>query len=136
MSRLTWFSVRRKWAVGATALTLLALVAVTVIVNRHAPPTSAGPVAVEGSIPPAATTPSRSGLGSLAGQQQSELAQSIDRMRAVPLVNAATSPNFPAVSTEARLQPDLYAAAFVRQLLTQDYRTDREQLLALSLIHI
>jgi hypothetical protein len=34
------------------------------------------------------------------------------------------------VSAQARQQPDLYAAAFVRQLLTQDYRTDREQLLA------
>jgi hypothetical protein len=130
MSPLTWISVRRKWAAGATALTLLALVAVTVIVNRHAPPTSSGPFAVEGSIPPAATTASPSGPGSLAPQQQSELAQSIDRMRAVPSVNAATSPNFRAVSAEARMQPDLYAAAFVRQLMTQDYRTDRQQLLA------
>ena len=130
MSPLTWISAGRKWTIGAAALTLLALVAVTVIVNRHAPPTSSGPVAVDGSIPPAATTPSPSGPGSLAAQQQSELAQSIDRMRAVPLVNAATSSNFPAVGAEARLQPDLYAAAFVRQLLTQNYRTDRQQLLA------
>ena len=130
MSPLTWISAGRKWAIGATALTLLALVAVTVIVNRQAPPTSSGPVAVDGSIPPASTTPSPLDLGSLAAQQQSELAQSIDRMRAVPLVNPATSPKFPPVSAQARLQPDLYAAAFVRQLLTQDYRTDRQQLLA------
>ena len=34
------------------------------------------------------------------------------------------------MSAQARQQPDLYAAALVRQLLTQDYRTDREQLLA------
>ena len=130
MSPMTWIPVRRKWAVGATALTLLALVAVTVIVNRHAPPTSSGRFEVDGSIPSAATTPSPSGLGSLAAQQQSELAQSIDRIRAIPPVNAATSPNFPAVSAEAQLQPDLYAAAFVRQLMAQDYRTDRQQLLA------
>jgi len=130
MSPLTWISVRSKWAVGAIALTLLALAAVTGIVSRHAPPTSSGPFAVKGSFRPAATTPSPSGPGSLTAQQQSELAQSIDRIRAVPSVSAATSPTFLAVSAEARLQPDLYAAAFVRQLLTQDYRTDRQQLLA------
>ena len=45
-------------------------------------------------------------------------------------VQAATSPRHPAVSAEARQQPDLYAAAFVRELLTQNYRTSRDQLLA------
>ena len=34
------------------------------------------------------------------------------------------------MNAEARLQPDLYAAAFVHELLTQDYRTSRDQLLA------
>ncbi|MHB1475041.1 MAG: hypothetical protein ACYCV4_15760 [Dermatophilaceae bacterium] len=130
MSPLTGVSVRTKWAIGATVLALLALVAVAVIVNGHTTPTSASQSAVEGSIPTAATTPSPSRAGSLASEQQLELAQSINRMRAVPSVNAATSPNFPAVSAEARLQPDLYAAAFVRQLMTQDYATDRAHLLA------
>ena len=35
-----------------------------------------------------------------------------------------------AVGSRNRQQPDLYAAAFTRQLLTQDYRTSRDQLLA------
>jgi hypothetical protein len=51
-------------------------------------------------------------------------------MRAQIPVTAATSTQYPAVSSQARLQPDLYAAAFTRQLLTQDYRTSRDELLA------
>jgi hypothetical protein len=39
-------------------------------------------------------------------------------MRDVVPVNAATSPQYPAVSAEAGQQPELYAVAFVRQLLT------------------
>ncbi|MHB8185692.1 MAG: hypothetical protein ACYDDU_06310 [Dermatophilaceae bacterium] len=111
-------------------LALLALVAVAVIVNGHTSPKSASQSAVEGSSPTGTASLSPSGPGALAAEQQLELAQSINRMRAVPSVNAATSPNFPAVSAEARLQPDLYAAAFVRQLMTQDYATDRAHLLA------
>lgn len=42
----------------------------------------------------------------------------------------ATSARYPSVSSQARQQPDLYAAAFTRELLTQDYRTSRDQLLA------
>jgi len=71
----------------------------------------------------------------LATQQQQELEleleQSINRIRAVAAVDPATTPQYPAVSREARQQPDLYAAAFVRELLTQDYRTGgRDELLA------
>lgn len=130
MSPLTWIPVGRKWAVGATVLGLLAVVVVAVIVTGHGAPTSAGHVAVNGSSPTAATIPPTSGPGSLVAEQQSELEQSIKRMRAVPPVQPATSGHYAAVSAEARQQPDLYAAAFVRQLLTQDYRADREQLLA------
>ena len=51
-------------------------------------------------------------------------------MRAQIPVTPATSTRYPAVSSQARQQPDLYAAAFTRELLTQDYRTSRVQLLA------
>jgi len=34
------------------------------------------------------------------------------------------------VGSQARLQPDLYAAAFTRELLTQDYHTSRDDVLA------
>ena len=130
MSPLTGISAGRKWVVGATALTLLAVVVVAVIVTGQRSPTSVGHLTVKGASPTAATTPSPSGPGSLAAEQQSELEQSINRMRAVHSVGPATSARYAAVSAQARQQPDLYAAAFAGQLLTQDYRTDREQLLA------
>jgi len=130
MNALTGMSAGRKWGVGSTVLALLALIVLAVIVTGHAAPTSAGHVAVNGSSPTAATIPPTSSPGSLAAEQQSELEQSINRLRAVPPVQPATSARYAAVSAQARQQPDLYAAAFVRQLMTQDYRTDREQLLA------
>lgn len=110
-------------------LVALALV-VIVIANGHGSPTSADHSASAASRPTVATTPPPSGAGSLTSEQQLELEQSIARARSVAPVDAATSRQYPAVSAEAGQQPDLYAAAFVRELLTQDYRTSRNQLLA------
>ena len=111
-------------------LVMLALVVVAVIVNGHSSPTSVGRLTTKGSNPTGATTQSPSHPRSLTSDQQLQLEQSIGRMRDVVPVQAATSPRYPAVSSEARQQPDLYAAAFVRELLAQDYRTSRDQLLA------
>ena len=130
MSPLTGISSRRKWAMGAALLVFPALIAVAVIVNDHASPTSAGLSGAKGASPTVVTTSSPPEARSLTSEQGAELQQSISRMRAVTPVSAATSSQYPAVSAEARQQPDLYAAAFVRQLLTQDYRTGRDQLLA------
>ncbi|MEP7194772.1 MAG: hypothetical protein ABI903_18160 [Actinomycetota bacterium] len=129
MSLIAGRSARWKWAVAGTVLVVLALV-VIVIVNGHGSPTSAGHSDSEASLPTVATTPPPSGSGSLTSEQQLELEQSIARARNLVQVDAATSPQYPAVGAEARQQPDLYAAAFVRELLTQDYRTSRNQLLA------
>jgi hypothetical protein len=63
-------------------------------------------------------------------EQQTGLQQSLTRMRAQTPVAPATSSQYPAVSSQARLQPDLYAAAFTRELLTQDYRASRDDVLA------
>ena len=130
MSPLTGISSRRKWATAAALLVVPALIAVVVIVNGHASPTSAGLAGVKGPSTTVVTTPSPSGARSLTAEQGAELQQSISRMRAVTPVGAATSSRYPAMSAEARQQPDLYAAAFVLQLLTQDYRIGRDQLLA------
>jgi hypothetical protein len=122
--------VRWKWAVGGTVLAVIALVVVMVIANGNASATHAGHSATDASRPTLAATPPPSGTGSLTAEQQLELDHSIAQMRSVAPVDAATSPQYPAVSAEARQQPDLYAAAFARELLTQDYRTSRNQLLA------
>ena len=110
-------------------LVVLALV-VIVIANGHESPTSAGHSAPDASSLTLAATPPPSGTGSLTSEQQLELEQGIARARSLVPVDAATSPQYPAVGAEARQQPDLYAAAFVHELLTQDYRTSRNQLLA------
>jgi hypothetical protein len=130
MNPLAGRSVRMRWTLGATGLVVLSLLAVTGVVNRQPAATSAGPSAVGGSSPQTVTTQPSSGARSLTPGQQLELEQNISRMRAVVPVHAAQSRQYPAVGAETRRQPDLYAAAFVRELLTQDYRTSRDQLLA------
>jgi hypothetical protein len=126
MSPLNAISARKTWVLGAAALVVLSLIAAAVIVGGRSSPTSTGHVATRGSSP----TASLPGASSLTVEQQSDLQQSLTRMRAQIPVAPATSAQYPAVSSQARLQPDLYAAAFTTQLLTQDYRTGRGQLLA------
>jgi len=130
MSRLAKVSVRRKWALGATVMVVLAGVTGAVILIEPTSPTTAGNSDVEASNPTPATTPSPAGPSPLTSEQQAELQRSISRIRQVAPVKGAASPPYPAVSAEARRQPDLYAAAFVRQLFTQDYRVSRDVLLA------
>jgi hypothetical protein len=130
MSPLRGISFKKRWVLGATALVLPAVVAVAVIAGGHASPPPAGHVAAGGSSLTAAPTPSLPGTRSLAAGQQTGLQESLARMRAQVPVAPATSAQYPAVSSQARLQPDLYAAAFTRQLLSQDYRASRSQLLA------
>src|SRR5664280_1574853 len=125
MNPLRGISARRTWALGSGVL-LVPLVAVAVIAGGHSSPTSISHSAT-GSSRPTASLP---GASSLTAEQQTGLQQSLTRMRAQIPVTAATSAQYPAVSSQARQQPDLYAAAFAAQLLTQDYRTSRDDLLA------
>ncbi len=130
MSPLTGVSIRREWALGAATLVILVLISATVVVNGHASRTPTSHSSGKSPSPIAATTPSSTSSRSLTSQQHAELQQSISRMRDLVQVKAATSSLYPAVRAEARQQPDLYAAALVRQLLTQDHRTSRNELLA------
>ena len=130
MRALRGISVGRKWALGATASFLVSLFAVAVITSGPGSQTSTGSDAVVGWRPTVTAAPSPPGAGSLTSAQRTDLQQSLARMRAQSPVAPATSALYPAMSSQARQQPDLYAAAFTRQLLTQDYRTSRDQLLA------
>ena len=125
MNPLRGITARRTWALGSGVL-LVPLVAVAVIAGGHSPPTSISHSAT-GSSRPTASLP---GASSLTAEQQTGLQQSLTQMRAEVPVAPATSAQYPAVSSQARLQPDLYAAAFARELLTQDYRTSRVDVLA------
>jgi hypothetical protein len=120
-----------KWALAAAGLLILVLAAVWIITAHQTSTTSAGLPAGEGSRAAGMQAQPPSGPGSLTPAQQRDLEQSIKAMRAVAAVEPATSPQYPAVSGQARQQPDLYAAAFAGELLTQDYRTSsRDELLA------
>jgi hypothetical protein len=126
MSPRSGISARKTWLLGAAALVVLSLIAAAVIAGGHSSRTPASHIATRGSSP----TASLPRASSLTAGQESDLQQSLTQMRAQIPVTAATSAQYPAVSSQARQQPDLYAAAFTGQLLTQDYRTSRVDLLA------
>jgi hypothetical protein len=131
MNLIARLSVRGRWVLGATGVLILVLVTVWITATGQTSTTSASLPTRGGSSPTRMTTQPPSGPGSLTSEQQRELEQSINQMRAVAAVQPATTPQYPAVSGQARQQPDLYAAAFASELLTQDYRTSsRDELLA------
>jgi hypothetical protein len=66
----------------------------------------------------------------LAPEQSADIANDIARIRAMPDVGPAASKRYPTVIDVQKSQPDLYARAFVGELLTQDYRAPRQELLA------
>lgn len=136
-----WLSGRRRLAVLliVVAVVLLAAVAVTAAQHSSTPPprTGARPTVPGQSLRGAATSDPSSGSGgapvvreSLSADEQSALDAMITRLRAMPAVAASTSPAHRPISGQAQMQPDLYAAALVRGLLTQDYRSPRAALLA------
>lgn len=121
----------KKWALGAAGVLIIVLVTMWITTTGHTSTTSADLPVPDGSSPTLMTAQPPSRPGSMTSEQQRELEQSINRMRAVAAVQPATTAQYPAVSGQARQQPDLYAAAFAGELLTQDYRTSsRDELLA------
>lgn len=64
-----------------------------------------------------------------AGIPAPDLDAEVARLRAGPAARATESVSEP-IGTEARSQPELYAAEFTRRLLSQDYRASREDLLS------
>jgi hypothetical protein len=114
---------RTSLAVGAGAA-LLALAGWTVAHHpsaqaaRPGPPTSQA----QGRATTAPTHPD------MQHQDQPDAEQDLTRLRAVTPVTVESPP--PAISGDQVHQPDLYAAEFVRRLLTQNYRAPRQAHLA------
>lgn len=75
-------------------------------------------------------TPTPVGQTHLTWGERRSLHGAIARLRTISTLPPVTSTVHPAVSGPALRQPDLYAEAFTTQLLTQDYRTSRQALLA------
>ena len=114
---------------GAAILTLLvasAVMTVGLLGRRHGvPPDTAQSVPSATDSRATTATPEPSNPSGQPGIRKSELDAEVARLRATPTADA-TSP-LPRITGDAAQQPDLYAAAFTTQLLTQDYRRPREQ---------
>jgi hypothetical protein len=122
----------RRAALGiAASLAMVGAIAVPAITHWHHPsPHRAGPQPASPTSPPRAAHPTTvAGQSTLSWGQRRSIHGAVARLRAMPRVPGVTSVLHPPVSNVARRQPDLYAEAFTRLLLTQNYRSNRQQLL-------
>jgi hypothetical protein len=114
---------------GAIAVLLLLVVGSAAVLRASGRNTTTGRAASAGTATnkPAATAgavpvPGDSGT-------DSALASDLNSLRVAPAVQPAVSHNYPAIPTTDRAQAHVYARAFVTELFTQDYRTNRSDLL-------
>jgi hypothetical protein len=124
-------STRRVAVVGVAvaALLLVLLIAVFSLTRGPGRPAhSKGPTPAE-SRAEMLVGGSASPVPSLNPSQSSAVERGIAELRVFPPVTPATSRRYPAIAAGKTTQPDVYAAAFASQLLSQDYRAPRAELL-------
>jgi hypothetical protein len=127
MNRLHASRDRRVTIAACATIGLLTLACGTVL--HHTSPPTVGSEAGQTHQRPrvtATTTPSRA--SSAPGTDAHAAEQDLKHLRAVEPVKARGAPR--PISGDRAHQPDLYAAEFVRRLLTQDYRSPRQTHLA------
>ena len=116
--------------VGVALLLVLALSAVAVLRTSRADRGTRGP-GLAAQAPPTTRNQVESTPTSTPGATQTDqLSQDIAGIAALPPVTAATSRRHPPIPAELRGQAALYARSFATELLTQDYRTPRVELLS------
>lgn len=121
---------RRSAAVLAVGL----LVAATVVLGGHVVTRTPEPPA-HAVVSRAATSPLPEGQPSAGSAPQpgasvdTVVAAQLNRIRHLPLVSTPGEAQ-PPITGDPTTQPDLFAAEFVRRLLTQDFRTPRDAHLA------
>ncbi len=119
---------------GAKTAATGLLVAAAAVLGGHAVTSSHEPPSHAVGSPPDAP-PSPKAQGATADPTQPEqgttavVAAQLDRIRHLPAVSPPTGAE-PMITGDATTQPDLFAAEFVRRLLTQDFRTPRDAHLA------
>jgi len=117
---------RRLLGVGAAVVTVV-LVAGLWLASRVAVPGVSAKAQPDPTVVVAAPrAPGGSAPSDGSADTPSRAAAELDRLRAQPVVTASSTAR---ISGDATLQPDLYAAEFVRRLLTHDYRTARPDLI-------
>lgn len=128
MTRSSVARTRRRWAVLAiAALVIVWIVGVGLWSAGRGTPEGVGqPRGVEA---PQGHLPSPSGGAPTPAEDAPVVQEQLAELRAMPAIQP--DPRLRGrISAEARTQPDLYAAEFVRMLLTQDYGRPREEHLA------
>ncbi|WP_152186604.1 hypothetical protein [Segeticoccus rhizosphaerae] len=141
MTRVTdWLSTHRHTALAMVIVMLTALLALAAVVSHRATHHQASSPAAPATTEPARPAPSsghtapqadpHSKASPLSREDRSALTGSLQWLRSMQPVTAKRTSGQPVISAQDRSQPDLYAAALVRGLLTQDYATPRSNLLA------
>jgi hypothetical protein len=141
MTRVTdWLATHRHTALAIAAVLLATLLALAAIASHrtthHQATAPAAPSArksarpTTGSDHTASKTDPHSKASPLSQDDRSALTGSLQWLRSMQPVAAKKTRGQPVISGQDRSQPDLYAAALVRGLLTQDYATPRSNLLA------
>lgn len=111
---------------AGTVVGLLTLAGWTVV--HHASQPTAGSEAGQWHQQPRVTASASPRVSIAPGSNAPAAEQDLQRLRAVTPVKASGAPR--PISGDRAHQPDLYAAEFVRRLLTQDYRSPRQTHLA------
>lgn len=113
----------RPYTIAVIIAAMLVIGVVGVVLSRNGPPAArsaspAAPTAESPSVtaPPPVPTPA---------PRADPVVSDIDRLRAVSQVLHGTPEQ--RITGNVTQQPDLYAAEFVRRLLTQDYRASRDE---------
>jgi hypothetical protein len=110
---------RRRPALVAVACLLTLAVGLFVVLHGREGARNAAPSPAVSSAPPLTAEPGRPSEHPGRTPPQEALADNIAALEAQPAVDAA--PDQTRINGEAASQPDLYAAEFVRRLLTQRY---------------
>lgn len=116
----------RRLTIAAGALIGLLTLAGWTVLRHSSPPTVGNEEGQWHQQPRATATSPRASIAP--GSDALAAEQDLKRLRAVEPVKASGAPR--PISGDQAHQPDLYAAEFVRRLLTQDYRSPRETHLA------
>lgn len=115
----------RPFVVGAVIAALLTATVVGVVLSGHQRPTTAAANPSSTAQPSATPRSSPAAPSEAPAAPADPVAADIARLRAVSWVRPETREA--RIAGDVAEQPDLYAAEFVRRLLTQDYRRPRAE---------
>ena len=113
-----------------TALVLAVMVSALIIRSQDQPRSRAPQLGSADRRSPAPDAPASGDRGGLTDAQSAAVNRDVAALAGTPVVLARTSAGYPAVPDAQRAQADTYAAAFATELLRQNYRVPRGQLLA------